>query len=522
MAVLLLAVVLITIFVVIICIIARRHNTRKSLEMHRLSIHYRSTQRRKSSDITFKDDHLFVVDQSAEVPLHDANGAVNKSNDGEIRDTPRNYAALGPSESNHNVVQGAVEEPVAEGDISRPASQASIRSNEVSSKLTYGKVTWVHPSTLDHPYDSCNKEITMAASGGGGHYEAPPHWQPAEETYDLPPDCSTEGEVGKFSLVGGGTAGGGVLRLLQECQDELSGWHQIGDSTYDLPPDCKLPNVGAATDDRHKVLEDANATTSSQRGTTHLPAPQAPPSGWPIVDNTYEDTIAEVPKKRREPDPSSPTYSSVDPPSSLPKLAAARPSKHSNPPKPSCSAQSVSVSQEDHIYSVVEKSRKKPASSARSPPVGLTHSMDATHMYSEVDMSSKMSASSGTSPQAGLTHSMDATHVYSEVDMSSKMSASSGTSPQAGLMNSTDAMHVYSEVNESSKVDGKSTDTDALDDDFWGGSGNAEGDAMAQPQSITSCTTAEGAVPTQEIAMGNIYAEVDYSKKKKSKKSKKK
>ena len=492
MAVLLLVVALVAIFVVVICIVARRHNTRKSLEMHRLSIHYRSTQRRKSSDVNFKDDHLFVVDQSAEVPLHDANGAVNKSNDGEIRDTPRNYAALGPSESNHNVVQGAVEEPMAEGDISRPASQASIHSNEVSSKLTYGKVTWVHPSTLDHPYDSCNKEIAMAASGGGGHYEAPPHWQPAEETYDLPPDCSTEGEVGKFSPVGGGTAGGGVLGLLQECQDELSGWHQIGDSTYDLPPDCKLPNVGAATDDRHKVLEDANATTtSSQRGTTHLPAPQAPPSGWPVVDNTYEDTIAEVPKKRREPDPSSPTYSSVDPPSSSPKLAAARPSKHSNPPKPSCSAQSVGVPQEDHIYSVVEKSHKKPASSARSPPVGLTHSMDATH-------------------------------VYSEVDMSSKMSASSGTSAQAGLMNSTDAMHVYSEVNESSKVDGKSTDTDALDDDFWGGSGNAEGDAMAQPQSITSCTTAEGAVPTQEVAEGNIYAEVDYSKKKKSKKSKKK
>ena len=159
----------------------------------------------------------------------------------------------------------------------------------------------------------------MAASGGGGHYETPPHWQPAEETYDLPPDCSavgkhSTGEVGKFPPVSGGTAGGGVLGLLQECQDELSGWHQIGDSTYDLPPDCKLPNVGAATDDRHKVLEDAKSTTSSQRDTTHLPAPQAPPSGWPTVDNTYEDTIA------------SPTYTSVDPPSSSLKLAAAGPS----------------------------------------------------------------------------------------------------------------------------------------------------------------------------------------------------
>ena len=63
---------------------------------------------------------------------------------------------------------------------------------------------------------------------------------------------------------------------------------------------------------------------------------------------------------------------------------------------------------------------------------------------------------------------------------------------------------------------------DALDDDFWGGSENAEGDAMAQPQSITSCTKAKVAVPTQEVAMGNVYAQVDYSKKKMSKKSKKK
>ena len=31
-----------------------------------------------------------------------------------------------------------------------------------------------------------------------------------------------------------------------------------------------------------------------------------------------------------------------------------------------------------------------------------------------------------------------------------------------------------------------------VDADFWGGSGNVEGDTMAQPQSITSSTTAKG------------------------------
>ena len=472
----LLVVVLIAIFAVVICIIACRHNTRKSFEMHRLSIHYRSIQRRKSSDVTFKDSHLFVVGQSAELSIHAASGTADEKNNGsDIRDTPRNYAAVGPSESNNNVVQGAVEETVAEGDISRPASQASIHSNEVSSKLTHGKVTWVHPCTLDHPYNSCNKEIAMAAISGGGHYETPPHWQLAEETYDLPPDCRAVGkhsigEVGKFPLVSGETVVGGVLGLLQECQDELSGWHQIGDlpgdNTYDLPPNCKLPNKGDTTDGRHKVLKAAKATTNSQNDKAHQLPPQASSSTLPTVDNTYEDTIAEVPKKRREPDRSSPTYANVDPPSSSPMLTAVQPPKRISPCKPSDSAQSVSIPQEDHIYSEVDKSRKKPASSAKSPPVGLTHSMDATHMYSEVDKSRKMSASSSRFPQTGLTHSTDATHMCSEID-------------------------------GSRKVDMKSIEMDDLDDDFCG-------------------------IPRQEVAMGTVYAEVDYSKKKKSKKDKRK
>ena len=45
----------------------------------------------------------------------------------EIRDGPHNYVTLGPSESNDNIVQGAAEEPLAEGAISRPTSQASMQ-----------------------------------------------------------------------------------------------------------------------------------------------------------------------------------------------------------------------------------------------------------------------------------------------------------------------------------------------------------------------------------------------------------
>ena len=148
----LLVTVLTAIFVVVICIITRRHKTRKSLDMQRLSsIIYRSTQ----SNVTFKDKQ-FYTGKNGKVPIHSANGTVDKDHSGEIRDAPRNYTALGPSESNDSVFQGAAEEPVAEGAISRPTSQASIRSNEVSSNPTLEMVAQAHPSMLDHPYDSCN------------------------------------------------------------------------------------------------------------------------------------------------------------------------------------------------------------------------------------------------------------------------------------------------------------------------------------------------------------------------------
>ena len=559
----LLVTVLTAIFVVVICIITRRRNIQKSIDMHRLSIHYRGTQKRKASESSYKDDHLFVVDQSVEVPIHEANGAVDKNYNGGIRGAPHSYAALGPSESNDSVFQGAAEEPVAEGAISRPTSQVSIRSNEVSSKLTYGRVTWVHPSTLDHPYDSCNREFTMAACAGGGHYEPPPQWPPVEGPYDLPPDCKPEGEdsagvVGEVPPVSGGTAASGVLGLLQECRDELSGWDQLDDlpgaDSYDLPPDYKLSEQEATADGHYKLLKDATGTTTSQGGTPRRPPPPAPLSASPVVDSAHEDGPAEAPDKKREPHPISPTYASVDPPSSSSMLATTRQSKHGSRPEPSPSAHSPCVPQEDHIYSEVDKPRKKSASStsshpprlthstnaahvysvadkphkkstssASSTPANLTHSTDTTHVYSEVDKPHKKSTSSTSSTPANLTHSTDATHIYSEVDKPRKKSTSSETSRRDGLTHNAGAPHVYSEVHESRQVDGTSANMDSLDADFWGGLGNVEeGDTVAQPQSITSSTPAQGAVPTQEVAMDNIYTEIDHSKKKKSKKGKKK
>ena len=142
------------------------------------------------------DDQLHTG-QSADVPIHDEKAAVDTNHNIEIRDAPHSYAVMGPSESNDSVFQGAAEEPVAEGAISRPTSQASIRSNKVSSKPTLGMVTQAHPrhpSMVEHFYDRSNWENTMAGTAESGHYESSPHWQHTGGPYYNLLDCQLSGE----------------------------------------------------------------------------------------------------------------------------------------------------------------------------------------------------------------------------------------------------------------------------------------------------------------------------------------
>ena len=147
----------------------------------------------------------------------------------EIRDALLSYAAMGPSESNDNIVQGAAEEPVAEGAISRPTSQASIHSNEVSSKPTIRMVTREHP-------------IGILA------------WQ----------NISTIDPTGKTPRQG--LTKVGTMRH-----------HFIGSMQGDQHADCQLPGEGAARDDRHRVLKD----TKAQVDTNHQPPPRHHPVPCP-------------------------------------------------------------------------------------------------------------------------------------------------------------------------------------------------------------------------------------------------
>ena len=210
-AAVLLVTVLIAIFGVVICIITCKHKTRNSLDMQHLSgIHYQSTQ----SDVNFKDNQ-FHSNQSA-----DAKAAVNHQN--EIGEAPHNHAGLIPIKSYNIVFQGTAEEPVLGGDIRRSKSQ-------VSSKPTHGMVTWVNPSMLDHPFDSCDWENTMTGTDIGGHYETSPRCQHAGEQYNF-------------------------------------------------QSDCQLPGKGAATNDRHRVLEDAKAHVGTLSITSSSTAKEAVPT----------------------------------------------------------------------------------------------------------------------------------------------------------------------------------------------------------------------------------------------------
>ena len=236
---------------------------------------------------------------------------------------------------------------------------------------------------LDHPFDSCNWENAMAWTDIGGHYETSLRCQHAE-------------------------------------------------GQYNFQSDCQLTGKGAAVDNRHRVLKDAKA----QVGTTHQPPPQAPHSALSRapVESAYADTLTEAPEKKREPSTISPTYASVDPPSSSSMLGDALPTKHSSCPKPSPSAMSPHVPPENHIYSEVNKSCKKSASSTSSPPAHLTHSTDATHDYSETDadlwgglgnvegdtIAQRQSIASSSTAKGAVPTQELATCVYAQVDISKK------------------------------------------------------------------------------------------------------
>ena len=115
--------------------------------------------------------------------------------------------------------------------------------NEVPTKPTHGILTQVHPSMLDHSYNSCNWENFTAGTEESGHYETSLHWKHAGRLY------------------------------------------------YNMS-DCQLLGEGAAKD---RVLKDAKA----QVGTTHQPPPQYPPSGSSIAaDSACANTPVATEKTR--------------------------------------------------------------------------------------------------------------------------------------------------------------------------------------------------------------------------------
>ena len=142
----------------IVCCLTRQ---KKGRSLNQFSVQYSS--RRKSSE--FKDDKDYVLsNRSCSPVIFNCNNRIASGPYDKNDATRNNYAAFGPSESIPQDVNAIVlndnknDVPPVEAVGGRSPSQNSISSATLDNKMQYGTVTWVHPGTPDHPYDSCTNQ----------------------------------------------------------------------------------------------------------------------------------------------------------------------------------------------------------------------------------------------------------------------------------------------------------------------------------------------------------------------------
>ena len=203
-------------------------------------------------------DNKLHTGQSADVPIHDEKGAVDTNHNIEIRDAPRSYAALGPSEST-----GAAEEPVAEG-----------RSNEVSFKPTHGMVARVHPSMLERSYNRSNWENTMAGTDESGHYETSLHWQHARGPYYNLLDSQLPSEDDRCRVLKDAKAQVGTTHQ-PPSQDPPSALPTAADSAYANTPVAldkrREPSTSGPT---YANIDQPSSSSMLAADPNHLPRPR--------------------------------------------------------------------------------------------------------------------------------------------------------------------------------------------------------------------------------------------------------
>jgi hypothetical protein len=187
--VVLLVLVLAALVVVFVCVLLHKKTRWKPAALYTSSVRFRNSFRRKSA---FNDDPEFVINKESPRPEIIVIRNCKDNDDDSIKSGSKNYgqnyAALGPSESIHHDVGAGLDHNQQQqqeqgGNLNRAASQESIHSRDVPAKMMYGKVSWVHPHTLDHPYENCG-ENSPSQNEQHVYYEEPDKAHGVDKEYN--------------------------------------------------------------------------------------------------------------------------------------------------------------------------------------------------------------------------------------------------------------------------------------------------------------------------------------------------
>ena len=506
-----------------------------------------------------------------------------------------NYAAIGPSESIHHDVAAVVnnnnqqqqqqeQEQQQEGDLNRSSSQESIHSRDIPAKMMYGKVTWVHTNTLDHPYDDCGEGESRSQPQHHPHYEEPEKPHELQQTLnDRVIPVSPEASSSPTTV---DSTDNENVSLVKPCENdtyEVPPDTLVNDrivpseqnaivtnesSTYDVPPDALINDRVVPTEPSVSGLNEASVYDvppdhDSEEDQTPLPTNE---DQTPFPTNEEQRDTYDLPQDCVEsntyetPDSLPPDTTHTAPPGREgkgkgKKWFSWRKGKKEKTPKfsentyevpPDCQETKKKGKHKKAKGPLRRKERKSPplpdvplgAGGSGQPLNEQLPSQSAIYespdsmvprvlgvggdTYAKLNECTPTEEMVGT-PKPGQNHTtfqVEDEHTYSAVVKPPKSTApnlpSSTPAPLSAsplspppVSSSPHQEPVYSQLDkENKKLTTYNSMTDAFDEEFWGGSGNAGEDQTACVDPVEK--TEEGETPVQD----STYAMVDYSKKK--------
>ena len=331
----LLVVLLVVLVTVCVCVLVHKKTQWKPAVLYTSSVRFRNSLRRKSA---FTDDQEFVMNkQSPQPEIIVLRNCKDEDDNDSCKSGPKNYkenyAAMGPSESIHHDVAAVVnnnqqqqqqqqeqqqqqQQQLQEGDLNRSSSQESIHSRDIPAKMVYGKVTWVHTNTLDHPYDDCGEGESRSQPQHQPHYEEPEKPREVQQTLnDRVIPVSPEASSSPTTV---DSTDNENVSLVKPCEndtyeappdtlvnDRIVPSEQIAivtneSSTYDVPPDALINDRVVPTETSVSGLNEASVYDvppdhNSEVDQTPLPTNQDQGDTYDLPADCLESNTYEAP-----------------------------------------------------------------------------------------------------------------------------------------------------------------------------------------------------------------------------------